>query len=129
MQQMEQFFKPESWSLLIVDEDHENLYYAVAAGKSSGDRDLRVAMGEGIVGWVAQYGETVIVWNAALDPRFAVHPELGAGLVGRCAICIPLRSRDRTLGVIELLNYRASTLTDETMAFLRVLVRLRRDRH
>jgi diguanylate cyclase (GGDEF)-like protein len=32
-----------------------------------------------------------------------------------------LRSRDRTLGVIELLNYRASTLTDETLAFLRVL--------
>ncbi len=32
-----------------------------------------------------------------------------------------MRSRDRTLGVIELLNYRASTLTDETMAFLRVL--------
>ena len=32
MQQMEQFFKPESWSLLIVDEDQGNLYYAVAAG-------------------------------------------------------------------------------------------------
>jgi diguanylate cyclase (GGDEF)-like protein len=39
----------------------------------------------------------------------------------RCAICIPLRSRDRTLGVIELVNYRAATLTTETTAFLRVL--------
>ena len=41
MQQMEQFFEPESWSLLIVDDEHQNLYYAVAAGKSSGDRNLR----------------------------------------------------------------------------------------
>src|SRR6202044_1516453 len=42
MLQMEQFFEPESWSLLIVDEEQQNLYYAVAAGKSSGARNLRV---------------------------------------------------------------------------------------
>jgi diguanylate cyclase (GGDEF)-like protein len=34
---------------------------------------------------------------------------------------MPLCARDHTLGVIELLNYRVSTLTDQTMAFLRVL--------
>ena len=48
MQQMEQFFEPESWSLLIVDEEQQNLYYAVAAGRSSGDRNLRVGLGEGV---------------------------------------------------------------------------------
>jgi diguanylate cyclase (GGDEF)-like protein len=115
MQQMEQFFEPESWSLLIVDEEEQNLYYAVAAGKSSGDRNLRVDMGEGIAGWVAQNGELVIVSDPGNDPRFAAYTSV------RSAICIPLCSRDRTLGVIELLNYRVSTLTDQTMAFLRVL--------
>jgi len=119
MQQMEQFFEPESWSLLIVDEEQQNLYYAVAAGKSSGDRNLRVDLGEGIAGWVAQHGESVIVSEPGNDPRFATLD--GAVSPVRSAICIPLRSRDRTLGVIELLNYRADTLTDETMAFLRVL--------
>jgi diguanylate cyclase (GGDEF)-like protein len=115
MQQMKQFFEPESWSLLIVDEEQQNLYYAVAAGKSSGDRDLRVAMGEGIAGWVAEHGQPVIVSEPAKDPRFTSSSQV------RSAICIPLRSRDCTLGVIELLNYRASTLTNETMAFLQVL--------
>ncbi len=71
MQQMEQFFEPESWSLLIVDEEQQNLYYAVAAGKSSGDRNLRVGMGEGIAGWVAQHGEPLIVSEPGNDPRFA----------------------------------------------------------
>ena len=113
MQQMEQFFEPESWSLLIVDESEQNLYYAVSAGKSSRDRNLRVDMGEGIAGWVAQHGEPVFLSEPVDDPRF--------GPSVRSAICIPLRSRDRTLGVIELLNYRVATLTDETMAFLRVL--------
>jgi diguanylate cyclase (GGDEF)-like protein len=121
MQQMEQFFEPESWSLLIVDEEEQNLYYAVAAGKSSGDRNLRVDLGEGIAGWVAQHGEPVIVSEPGNDPRFPLLTGSTRVSPVRCAICIPLRSRDRTLGVIELLNYRASTLTDETMAFLRVL--------
>jgi diguanylate cyclase (GGDEF)-like protein len=115
MQQMKQFFEPESWSLLIVDEEQHNLYYAVAAGKSSADRDLRVAMGEGIAGWVAEHGEPVIVPEPGKDPRFTPPSQ------ARSAICIPLRSRDCTLGVIELLNYRAATLTNETMAFLQVL--------
>jgi diguanylate cyclase (GGDEF)-like protein len=115
MQQMKQFFEPESWSLLIVDEEQHNLYYAVAAGKSSGDRDLRVGMGEGIAGWVAEHGEPVIVTEPGNDSRFAPAAQV------RSVICIPLRSRDCTLGVIELLNYRPSTLTNKTMAFLQVL--------
>src|SRR5580658_10148918 len=97
MQQMEQFFEPESWSLLIVDESEQNLYYAVAAGKTSRDRNLRVDLGEGVAGWVAQHGEAVVLSDPGADPRFSAY----AGSV-RCAICIPLRSRDRTLGVIEL---------------------------
>src|ERR1700678_1477136 len=111
MQQMEQFFEPESWSLLIVDEEQQNLYYAVAAGKSSGDRNLRVDLGEGIAGWVAQHGEAVVLSDPGNDPRFTVE---GAGSPlspVRSAICIPLRSRDRTLGVIRSEERRVSTLT------------------
>jgi diguanylate cyclase (GGDEF)-like protein len=119
MKQMEQFFEPESWSLLIVDEQQQNLYYAVAAGKSSGDRNQRVGLGEGIAGWVAQHGEPLIVSEPGNDPRLADHTARVSPV--RSAICIPLRWRDRTLGVIELLNYRVSTLTTETMAFLQVL--------
>ncbi len=121
MQQMEQFFEPESWSLLIVDEDKHNLYYAVAAGKSLGDRDQRVALGEGIAGWVAQQGEPLIVSEPGNDARFTSHPGSSPLSSVRSAICLPLRSREHTLGVIELLNYRVSTLTGETMAFLQVL--------
>ena len=125
MQQMEQFFEPESWSLLIADEAQQNLFYAVAAGRSPGDRDLRVAMGEGIPGWVALHGEPVIVSEPGSDSRFPVLTNSAATSPSaspvRCVICLPLRSRDRTLGVIELLNYRPSTLTEETLEFLRVL--------
>lgn len=125
MQQMEQFFEPETWSLLIVDEQQQNLYYAVAAGKWPSDRALRVAIGEGISGWVAQNGKLVIVGEqgegSVSGGRFVLPVAQGSVPALRSVLCIPLRWQDRTLGVIELLNYRVSTLTDETMAFLNVL--------
>jgi len=122
MQQMEQFFEPESWSLLMVDEEQQNLYYAVAAGKSAGNPgDLRIPMGEGIAGWVAQHGESLIVPETDTAHLFHL-PEgnFGPSPV-RSVICIPLRWRQRTLGVIELLNYRVTNLTDYTIGFLHVL--------
>jgi diguanylate cyclase (GGDEF)-like protein len=122
MQQMEQFFEPESWSLLIVDEKQQNLYYAVAAGESIGKLDnLRVPLGEGVAGWVAQQGESLIVPEAAEDSRVNEQPGRSGSRQVRSVICIPLRWRQKTLGVIELLNYRVGNLTDYTIAFLHVL--------
>lgn len=122
MQQMEQFFEPESWSLLIVDEEQRDLYYAVAAGKSAGKTGgLRIAMGEGITGWVAQHGESLIVPETVGDHRFQPLQENFATSPVRSVICIPLRWQQRTLGVIELLNYRVTSLTDYTIGFLHVL--------
>src|ERR1700744_4785532 len=61
MQQMEQFFEPETWSLLLMDEAHRELYYAVAVGHSeAGLREVGVPVGQGIAGWVAQHGESLI---------------------------------------------------------------------
>jgi diguanylate cyclase (GGDEF)-like protein len=129
MQQMEKFFKPETWSLLLMDDARNELYYAVAVGYTSTDlRDLRVPMGHGLAGWVAQHGESLIVpevnKDPRFDPRFAPLAEEVAATSSfriRSAICMPLRSRNRTLGVIQLFNCRLDTLTDYTISFLHVL--------
>lgn len=119
LEQMEQFFQPQSWSLLMVDEKRNDLYYAVAMGRREEDlRDLRVPMGAGGAGWAALHGETLIVPEARHDPRFSEHHS-PIGI--QSAICIPLQSRLRTLGVIELFNCRVETLTDYTISFLHVL--------
>jgi diguanylate cyclase (GGDEF)-like protein len=120
MQQMEQVFQSESWSLLILDERRNDLYYAVAVGHPiAGLHDIRVRIGEGLAGWVAEHGETLIVPEVAADPRFSSIPR-GSFHV-RSAVCIPLRSRLRTLGVIQLLNVSLEALTDYAISFLHVL--------
>lgn len=127
MQQMEQFFKPETWSLLLIDESARDLYYAVAVGSIENDlRDIRIPIGHGLAGWVAQHGESLIVpevaKDARFDPQLALHEESAAPpLQIHSAICMPLRSRDNTLGVIQLFNCNLDTLTDYTISFLHML--------
>jgi diguanylate cyclase (GGDEF)-like protein len=124
MQQMEQFFEPETWSLLLVDEPKKELYYAVAVGQTEAAlRDLRVPIGHGIAGWVAEHGESLIVPEVSQDPRFS---SLSTDSQDKpfhihSAICMPLRSRLRTLGVIQLFNCRLDSLSDYTISFLHVL--------
>jgi diguanylate cyclase (GGDEF)-like protein len=121
MEQMQQFFEPESWSLLIVDDEQQNLYYAVAARESAnGHKSARIPLGDGIAGWVALNGEPLIVPEAD-DPTIEIPGADCQASPLRSVICIPLRYRARTLGVIELLNYRVSSLTDSTIAFLNLL--------
>jgi diguanylate cyclase (GGDEF)-like protein len=122
MQQMEQFFKPETWSLLLMDESRKELYYAVAVGHAEADlREVRIPLGKGIAGWVAEHGESLIVPEVDQDPRFAAGKLEGVSQRVRSAICMPLRSRLQTLGVIELINCKLDTLSDYTISFLHVL--------
>src|SRR3974390_2905101 len=56
---VERTIDAELWTLLMLDEQKQELYYAIAAGgEKTALRDLRVKVGVGVAGWVAQNGET-----------------------------------------------------------------------
>src|ERR1019366_7120250 len=81
MEKMAQFFGPERWSMLMVDEKANNLYYAIAVGEDSDSlKGLHVQMGEGVAGWVASTGNSLIVPDVSLDLQWSAfakaHPEL-----------------------------------------------------
>ena len=70
LEQMERIIEAELWTLLMLDEEKQDLYYAIAAGgEQAALGDLRVKVGEGVAGWVAQHGETLIVPEASRDSR------------------------------------------------------------
>ena len=118
---MERFIDAELWTLLMLDQGTQELYYALAAGgEEAALRDLRVKVGEGVAGWVAQHGETLIVPESLEDPR--LHTPV-SGRIGkvRSVIALPLRGRKGTHGVIEILNPHTGQLTDYTIAFLHIL--------
>ncbi|MGA2890862.1 MAG: sensor domain-containing diguanylate cyclase [Terracidiphilus sp.] len=121
IEHMERFIEAELWTLLMLDEARQELYYAIAAGGEEASlRDLRVKVGEGVAGWVVEHGETLLVPEALDDPR--VNAEFGAKPhTVRSVIALPLRGRKGTHGAIEIFNPRADQLTDYTIAFLHIL--------
>jgi diguanylate cyclase (GGDEF)-like protein len=121
LEHMERFIEAEMWTLLMLDEERHELYYAIAAGCEEGAlRDLRVKVGEGVAGWVVEHGETLIVPEAENDPR--LHKASAAQVQKvRSVIAMPLRGRKGVQAVIEILNPHAGQMTDYTIAFLHIL--------
>ncbi len=120
LEHMERMVDAELWTLLMLDEATQELYYAVAAGEAQDSlRSLRVKVGEGVAGWVVEHGETLIVPEAVGDPRVTKAGNAGLPAV-RSLIALPLRGRKGTQGVIEILNPRAE-MSDYTIAFLHIL--------
>src|ERR1035437_1900378 len=121
LEHMERVMEAELWTLLMLDESTQEIYYAIAAGgEQDALKDLRVKVGEGVAGWVVEHGETLIVPEAVDDPR--VKEEGGAGpRNGPSVIALPLRGRKGTHGAIEIFNPRTDQMTDYTIAFLHIL--------
>ena len=113
MNKMAQFFGPERWSLLMVDDASGELYYAIAVGENADSlKGLRVPLGEGVAGWVAATGNPLIVPDVALDPHWSAFATKHPDLKIRSIACVPVRSGNKTLGVIQLLNSKLDLLSE-----------------
>jgi diguanylate cyclase (GGDEF)-like protein len=105
MEKIDEFLRPDTWSLLLVDETKQELYFELAVGKGAQAlKDVRVKMGQGIAGWVAQYDEAVIVPDVSQDTRFFSKVDEKTKEETRSIVAVPVRYRDHCLGVIELIN-------------------------
>jgi diguanylate cyclase (GGDEF)-like protein len=122
MEKVAEYFRPDTWSLLMVDEAASELYFAIAVGTAAETlKNVRLKMGEGIAGWVAKQGEPVISENAEQDPRFARRIDEVTQWETRSVVCMPLRSRLRVLGVIQLVNVDFSEFHEQEIFFLQAL--------
>lgn len=119
---MANFFGPELWSLLLIDPDGEALSYAIAVGEDSNSlKGLKVPLGQGVAGWVAATGHPLVVPNVSLDPKWSEFARKNPDLKIESIACLPIRSGDRTLGVIQLLNSKLELLSEYSITFLRIL--------
>jgi diguanylate cyclase (GGDEF)-like protein len=105
MEKISDLLQPDTWSLLMLDDKAQELYFEIAIGSGAEKlRDVRLKLGEGVAGWVALHGEPVLVANARQDPRFTPKVEELTQAETRSIICVPIRAHNQVLGVIELVN-------------------------
>ncbi len=122
MDKMAEYFRPDTWSLLMVDEARMDLYFAIAVGAASDAlKNVRLKVGEGIAGHVAKYGEKLVVPDVRTDRRFTKRIDEVTQLETHSIICVPLKSKLRVLGVIQLVNVDMAHFTHEEEFFLQAL--------
>lgn len=64
----------------------------------------RVPRGQGIAGWVVANGETALVNEPEHDKRFYTDIDDVTGFETMNMLAVPLRTRDRVIGVLEVIN-------------------------
>ncbi len=105
MEKISDLLQPDTWSLLMLDDKTQELYFEIAIGTGADKlKDIRLRMGEGIAGWVAQTGEPVLVEDVRRDERFTSRIDELTHTDTRSVVCVPIKGRERVLGVIELVN-------------------------
>ncbi len=105
MEQVKDLLRPANWSLLLLDEESQELYFEVVVGEASKKlKDLRFKLGEGIAGWVAKEGKPELVRDVSKDKRFSKRADKISDFTTKSIICVPMKTKDRCYGVIELIN-------------------------
>lgn len=122
MDKMAEYYQPETWSLLMVDEPAGELTVAIANGDAVATlKDIRLTIGEGVAGWVARHGKPLLVRDVARDAAFLHHDGDMLPPGAHSLLCMPLCSRDRVLGVIQLVNVQVEGLGEVELYFLQTL--------
>jgi len=111
-----ELLQAEAASVFELEEDTGGLLLcATTTGSFSELGAVRVPPGEGIAGWVAQHGETILVPDVRQDPRHYPRVDELSAFVTRSILCAPLVVQEQTpgqrgvfrrrvIGVAEALN-------------------------
>ncbi|MBN2050649.1 MAG: sensor domain-containing diguanylate cyclase [Spirochaetales bacterium] len=105
MEQIGKIFCPLNWSLLLKDPRADELVFKVVVGEAADVlRETRISTQEGISGWIARTGQSVIIEDVSKDKRFNDRIDRITGFTTSSIIGVPLKTGDKVLGVIELIN-------------------------
>lgn len=94
-----------NWSLLLVDRQAQELYFAVVVGVDPDKmKGIRLKIGEGIAGVVAQTAQPIFIPDVTQDPRFSARADFATGFDTHSIIAFPLQVRGEVIGVFEVVN-------------------------
>ncbi|WP_169311543.1 sensor domain-containing diguanylate cyclase [Desulfobacca acetoxidans] len=94
-----------NWSILLLEPKTKELEFFVAVGIDNEKlRSVRLQIGEGIAGVVAQTAQPIFIQDVSQDPRFCCKVDEMTGFKTRSIICLPLLVRREIIGVLEVVN-------------------------
>jgi signal transduction histidine kinase len=104
--------------IMLLDEPGQKLFYRVYHGLSAKyAEEMRLKLGEGIAGKVAQNGRAVLLEDISSESN-AARIDLISSEGLRAFISVPLRAKDNVLGVMNVASHVSHRFTKEDMYLL-----------
>ena len=109
-------------SVVLRDDERGDVWFAAASGEGSeAVIGLRMEWGQGIAGWVVDQGQPVMVPDVEIDERFFADMDKQSGFTTKSILCVPLQTKGRTIGAIEVMNKHNGTFNHDDLRLLQAL--------
>ncbi|HRQ36732.1 MAG TPA: response regulator [Chloroflexota bacterium] len=109
----------EAASVVLLDQVVGDLMFAAASGLAAAFvKGQRLALGQGVIGWVVQNGEPVLVPDTEHDTRYFSDFDEKSGFVARSILCVPLQAKGQTIGALEAINKESGLFDQEDLKLL-----------
>lgn len=110
MEKVTELMEADRSTLYLLSEDGRALWSKVTQGGEV--VEIRLAVGEGIAGWVAESRQVVNLPDAYQDERFQASVDVKSGYRTRSILCVPMLSGVGGLfGVLQVLNKTGGPFT------------------
>lgn len=95
----------EESSIFLYNALKEELYFEIATGeKQEALKKIVLKKGEGIVGWIAEHEEHLVINDCSADTRFTSRTDVKTNFKTRSIVGVPVRQENNLLGVLEAIN-------------------------
>lgn len=109
-------------SILLVDSSTNELWFKVSSGgQANAIKKIRLSMGTGIAGWVAQNNQSLIVNDVSSDQRFFGNQNDQFKMKTKNILAVPIQFRDAVIGVIEVGNKLSGPYSDREQEYLEII--------
>src|SRR6185503_9133987 len=101
----------------LMDEERQELYFRFAVGHSADIvQNLRISVGDGLVGTAAQERKPLVVDDVRTDPRY-----IEAVKAARSELAVPLISKNKVVGVLDIESPEVGYFNEEQVRLLSLL--------
>ncbi len=112
----------EAASLLIYDPQDNHLYFQAATELlAEGLGGTAVPTDNSIAGWIFTHNEPLLVDDVLQDPRFFREVDVLTRFQTQSILGVPMRTKDKTIGVIESINKEHGKFNQEDQKLLETL--------
>jgi K+-sensing histidine kinase KdpD len=117
------FLPFDAYRVLLLDEETQELI-PIAVGATRPEYDVqnvfrrRIRLGEGILGWCAAAGESLVIGDAEAHPAAVFTP--GSKRLDESMLVVPMRRDRRVLGVLSLSKIGLNQYTPEHLRLLKL---------